>query len=367
LKLLVRRGDGHWAEPEITGHQNEDALQQLLATAPDLLPGAETGLPLAIAREFPVSTGRIDILGVDVDGEITLCECKLATNPGIRREVVGQVLEYASVLKGVGLADFAARFEARTKIPLWDAVEGIAGEGFDREAFDQRVAENLAAGRFRLVIVVDRISDALPDTILFLNDHLDRAVLALELAYLRDGDVEMILPRVFGAESAERKRTSRSETVADADTVIVAARDAYDSYLATAAYVCQPLRSFRDRVRYLGFYRDKAIQPEIAAIRHRRKSVMFSRDEAARLRASGDPTDAAIADLIESRLAGGRSAGQEHQVFLLSSKDDAETMKLPGEVQHSDRGAWTQAQRYTTSAALKRNPGTTAELAANGG
>jgi hypothetical protein len=367
LKVLVRRGDGHWAEPEITGHQNEDALQQLLATAPDLLPGAETGLPLAVAREFPVSSGRIDIVGVDVDGEITLCECKLATNPGIRREVIGQLLEYASVLQGVALTDFANRFEARHGAALWDAVAGIAGEGFDREAFGQRVAENLGAGRFRLVVVVDRISDALRETILYLNDHLDRAVLALELAYLRDGDVEMLLPRVFGAESAERKRANRAETVADADTVIVAARNAYDNYLATAAYVCQPLRSFRDRVKYLGFYRDKAIQPEIAAIRHRRKLVVFTGEEAARLRGSGDRADAEIAVLIDARLSKGEPPGQEHQVFLLSSKDDPETIRLNAEVRHDGRGAWTQAQRYTTSAALKRNPGTTDDLAANGG
>ena len=83
--------------------------------------------------------------------------------------------------------------------------------------------------------------------------------------------------------------------MADADTVIVAARDAYHNYLATNAYVCQPLRSFRDRIRYLGFYKDKAIQPTVAAIRHRRKSVVFSRDEVTRLRASGDPVDAEVA------------------------------------------------------------------------
>jgi hypothetical protein len=365
LKLLVRRSEGKWAEPEVIGHQSEDALQQLLATAPDLLPGAETGLPLAVAREFPVSAGRIDILGVDIDGEITLCECKLATNPGIRREVVGQLLEYASVLQGMSLADFADRFETRTKTALTASVAQIAGEGFDAEPFEQRVGDNLAAGRFRLVIVVDRISDALRQTVLYLNDHLDRAVLALELAYLRDGDVEMLLPQIYGAESADRRRPSRSETVADADTVIVAARDAYDSYLATNAYVCQPLRSFRDGIKYLGFYRDKAIQPEVPAIRHRRKSVVFSRDEVTRLRASGNPVDAEFATLIEDRMADGGD-GREHQVFLLSGKDEADTLRLPDAIHHAGRGAWTQAQRYTSSAALLGSA-TTDELSANGG
>lgn len=159
MKVLIRREDGSWAEPAVSGHQSEDALQQLLATAPDLLPGTETGLPLAVAREFPVSSGRIDILGVDVDGEITLCECKLPTNPGIRREVVGQLLEYASVLQGMGRDDFATRFEARTGTPLLDAIGQLAGEGFDPESFDQSylatgayVCQPLLLGRFRSAI-----------------------------------------------------------------------------------------------------------------------------------------------------------------------------------------------------------------------
>jgi hypothetical protein len=175
----------------------------------------------------------------------------------------------------------------------------------------------------------------------------------------------MLLPQVYGAESADRRRPSRTETVADADTVIVAARDAYHSYLATNAYVCQPLRSFRDRIRYLGFYKDKAIQPTVAAIRHRRKSVVFSRDEVTRLRASGDPVDAEVASLIERRLADGPD-GREHQVFLLSGRDEPDTVMLPSTIAHMGRGAWTQAQRYTSSSAL-RSSSTTDELSTNGG
>ena len=34
------------------------------------------GLPMAVARELPVAPGRIDVLGVDVEGQMTLCECK---------------------------------------------------------------------------------------------------------------------------------------------------------------------------------------------------------------------------------------------------------------------------------------------------
>lgn len=282
---------------------------------------------MAVARELPVSAGRIDLVGVDVEGELTLCECKLAANPGVRREVVGQLLEYASSLRGTSFGDFADRFEARAGTPLVGAVSEIAGEGFDEEAFESQIAENLDAGRFRLVIVVDKTSEALRQTVVYLNDHLDAVVLALELAYLRDGEVEMLLPEVYGAESAERKKPARRQSVADADTVVVAARHAYQNYLATAAYVCQPLRSFREEIQYLGFYKDKAIQQEVPLIRHRRKNVTFSRDEATRLRGSGDGIDVEIGELMDRNLdAAQQTEGHPYQVFLLSS---------PGKVQET--------------------------------
>jgi hypothetical protein len=369
VRLLIRRGDGSWTEPEISGHKSEDDLQQLLATSPDLLPGDETGLPMAVARELPVATGRIDLVGVDVEGELTLCECKLATNPGARREVVGQLLEYAGALRGMHFTDFSDRFGARAGSPLAEAVSQIAGEGFDEDSFQAQVEENLQTGRFRLVVAVDKITEALKQTVVYLNDHLDGAVLALELAYLRDGDVEMLVPAVYGEESAERKKPTPRRSVADADTVVVAARMAHQNYLATGAYVCQPLRSFRPEIRYLGFYKSKAIQREVPLIRHRRKDVLFSHGEARTLRASTDRIDVEVGELMERNLeSGDQLEGQRYQVFLLSSPtDEAVTLVLPQAVQHTRPGAWTQGQRYTSSEALLRGPATTDELAAEGG
>ncbi|MGH3005445.1 MAG: hypothetical protein ACRDOS_05990 [Gaiellaceae bacterium] len=368
MKLLIRRADGSWAEPEITGHKSEDDLQELLATSPDLLPGSETGLPMAVARELRVATGQIDVVGVDVEGELTLCECKLAANPGARREVVGQLLEYAGALRGMTFEDLSSRFEARAGRPMAASVSHIAGEGFDEESFEGQVAENLRAGRFRLVIVVDRITEALKQTVTYLNDHLDSSILALELAYLRDGEVEMLVPAVYGEEVAERKERDRNPPVADADTVVVAARIAYQEYLETGSYVCQAGRRFRDDIEYLGFYKDKAIQPEVPVIRHRRDSVTFSRDKASSLRASGDESDAIIAGLIDENLDSGRRAeGDSHQVFLLSSPGDEMTLVLPQEIPHAKKGAWTQGQRYTSSEALRRGAATTEELQAEGG
>jgi hypothetical protein len=330
MRLLIRRSGGSWAEPEIGGHKSEDDLQALLATSPDLLPGSETGLPMAVARELRVASGQIDVVGVDVEGEMTLCECKLARNPGARREVVGQLLEYAGAFRGMTFEDFSDRFQARAGRPLAAVVSDIAGEGFDESAFEAQVAENISAGRFRLVVVVDRITDALKQTVSYLNDHLDSSVLALELAYLRDGEVEMLIPAVYGEELTAGKERARRPSVADADTVVVAARDAYHEYLETESYICQPGRRFRDEIAYLGFYKDKAIQREVPRIRHRRDNVPFTRDQATNLRASGDETDSLIGQLIETSLdSGPRVEGKPYQVFLLSSPRDESTLLLP--------------------------------------
>jgi hypothetical protein len=376
VRLLLRRGDGSWTEPEITGHKSEDELQALLATSPDLLPGSETGLAMAVARELRVATGQVDVVGVDVEGEVTLCECKLASNPGARREVVGQLLEYASALRGMTFQDFSDRFEARARQALIPAVGAIAGEGFEEEAFEGQVAQNLDRGRFRLVVVVDQITEALKQTITYLNDHLDSSVLALELPYLRDGDVEMLMPAVYGQEIAERKERARKPPVADADTVVVAAKNAYPEYLDTGAYVCQPRwtatgrpgRRFRDDIKYLGFYTDKAIQREVPLIRHRVDSITFSRGEASRLRGSADPMEAQLGGLIDISLDDGRRPeGEPFQVFVLSPPGDADTLLLSREIRNPGKGAWTQGQRYTSAQALRRGPATTEELAAEGG
>jgi hypothetical protein len=158
------------------------------------------------------------------------------------------------------------------------------------------------------------------------------------------------------------------------DTVVVAARDAYPEYREMAAYACQPGRAFRGGIRRMGFYYGGAIQREIPLIRHRRDNVTFSDESAAALRETGHPLDAELATLIQRLLdTSPRAMGQQYQVFLLSSVDDEQTLRLAQPVENTTtdyRGktwAWTMGQRYTQSSALAQSPGTTSELERLGG
>ncbi len=136
------------------------------------------------------------------------------------------------------------------------------------------------------------------------------------------------------------------------DTVIVAARWAWPEYLESAVYICQPDRSFRSDIAYLGFYAEGEIQMLIAKIRERHASVVFTKPNAAKLRAEGDETLAAI---IEGALArGSRTDGESYGVFVLSGRDDPETVRLKMPIQNDTttegrrRWAWTLSQRYTS-------------------
>lgn len=147
------------------------------------------------------------------------------------------------------------------------------------------------------------------------------------------------------------------------DVVVVAARVAYGDYRRDAVYVCQPGRRFRAGVTRVGFYTQKAIQPEFPRIHARRDDVPFDATTAHAWAASADPDARRIAALITDWLARGRVApGERLQVFLLSPAGDADTLRLPQAIPHTGAGAWTQGQRYLRAAALDPPPASTATL-----
>lgn len=147
--------------------------------------------------------------------------------------------------------------------------------------------------------------------------------------------------------------------------VVAAGKAAARDYLDYGAYVCQPNRSFRE-VERLGFYRRRRIEPYFPLIRHRVLDVVFSRENAQRLRATGSQFDGEVADLIDAMLTDGRRNENFHyQVFLLTAPDDPRTLLLDDPIHHAALGrgsAWTQGARYTSESRLRRKPRTTAEL-----
>jgi hypothetical protein len=201
--MLIRRPGQPWHPLQPALH-DERALQTLLVQSPSLLPSPGPG-ELAVAANFRIgSTASVDLLGVGVDGRIVLVECGRQEGPG-RRPMGGAALAVGAGLWRAPYDEFDRAFAVRAGVPLLDKVAAIAragGLGWDESAFRAGVTENLAAGRFQLILAVDVVSDEVRQVVAYLNAGArpGLASVALGLRYHAEEGVEILIPSVFRAD-----------------------------------------------------------------------------------------------------------------------------------------------------------------------
>lgn len=198
--MLVRVDGGPWREPSGSGYSSEAALQSILAEHPSLVPGVASDS--IVCREFQSGVGPADLVALDSEGTVTLVECKLAANPQVRREVIGQVLDYASRLWKMPVDAFETQWAVRTGESPFTSL------GDDEGGIRRAVEANLAAARFRIVLAVDAINDDLRRIVEYLNAVTvpSTAVIAVEFLRVHDGPIEILTPRTYGEELADIKQ-----------------------------------------------------------------------------------------------------------------------------------------------------------------
>jgi len=199
-------------------YATEDVLQQALAEHPEVIAGpttagSETTSLLLVKREMGVpgteggsAVWSLDHLFLDADGVPVVVEVKRSSDTRIRREVVGQMLDYAA--NGVrywpvatlrAAVDDAAAAVGKTGEELVTALR----EGLDPEEFWKAVEANLGAGRIRLLFVADALPAELVRVIEFLNEQMNPAeVLGVELRQYVGSGHTVYVPRVVGRTSA---------------------------------------------------------------------------------------------------------------------------------------------------------------------
>lgn len=206
--MLRRDGEG-WRRPDVRPYENERGLQDLLLETPTLIPGVEASA--AVVDEFWIpGVGSADILSVEPSGVITIVECKLRANAEIRRTVLGQVLAYAAGIWRSSFEAFSSQFASRAGCSLVEAMQAAAsieGSSFDADGFRAGVERSLEQGAFRLCVAVDEITEELRSIVEFLNTKTGTGfeLILLELGMVTDGSVEVLIPQVYGAESARMK------------------------------------------------------------------------------------------------------------------------------------------------------------------
>jgi len=158
---------------------DERWLQQLIQEFPMLLPvdQIEPALtPLVpICMELPLPSGFADNLLLTPDGGIVVVEAKLWRNPEARREVVGQVLDYAKDLSALSYEDLQARARLARKdasLDLFLATRRDGAEDASEAAFVDAVSRNLRLGRMLLIIAGDGIQERAEQLADFLQRHM---------------------------------------------------------------------------------------------------------------------------------------------------------------------------------------------------
>jgi hypothetical protein len=215
--------------------ENEDReLQRVLENNPDLLPGDQIDPEnprrwLLVKREMPVpdpNTGldrwSIDFLFADQDAIPTFVECKRFADTRSRREVVGQMIEYAAnghyYWGKAQLRDYADDAAKRKNSTLDDAIRSLQPTASDSlDAFFDRLQQNLREGQLRIVFFLEESPMELRSVVDFLNKQMERSeVLLVEARQYISKGMRVVVPTLFGytEEARQVKRTITITTAA---------------------------------------------------------------------------------------------------------------------------------------------------------
>ncbi len=181
------------------GGHDEKWLQRLLFDHPELIPidaispGSKDAVPVCRELSLPKEGAIVflDMLAVTPHGRLVLVEMKLWRNPQARREVIAQILEYASLLKRWSYADLTVRLRAALGSshanPLYALVHA-RHPATSEATFVDAVSRSLSAGDFDLIVAGDGIRADLQAIAAHLNGFagLSSRLALLEIQLWRD-------------------------------------------------------------------------------------------------------------------------------------------------------------------------------------
>jgi hypothetical protein len=211
IPLLLTSGVGSAVALTPLGQRGDDVLseadiQALIHAHPECLPIGEIDPmflgPVPICNELSTQAGPIDNFMVTPSGLPVLVECKLWRNPEARREVVGQILDYAKELSRWSSSDLQREVSRRLRRngnPLLEMVREV-NPTVDEIQFNDALTVNLRRGRFLLLIVGDGIREGVEAIAEYLQVHaglhFSLGLVELPIYVMPDGS-RLVTPRVL--------------------------------------------------------------------------------------------------------------------------------------------------------------------------
>lgn len=246
--------------------RNEAWLRDFLLQHPSALPAGEIDpafdQPVAICSELRTPAGPADAFFANRHGQLILVECKLWRNPQARREVVGQILDYAKELTRWGYGELQAAVSQRLGTGGQNSLFRQVAErhpDLEEARFVDAVSSNLQKGRFLLLVAGDGIHPTARAMSEYLQEHaalrFTLAMVEMKGYALPDGRL-LVQPRllmrteevertVFRALEAAGVQGDASQPVAEDNGSVLDAEEGF-SYEADKAF----WTAFEDRVKF---------------------------------------------------------------------------------------------------------------------
>ncbi len=163
----------------------ESRLEQILADDPTII---DPNL-LLIGRQVPTAYGKfIDLLALDSDGNLVVIELKRNRTP---REVVAQLLDYGSWVRGLEDTDVASIFEEFLKKYYPNHSGTSLDEAFCKKFGAEEMPEAVNESH-ELVVVAGDLDDSTERIIGYLAEEYGVAINAVFFRFFKDGGTEYL-------------------------------------------------------------------------------------------------------------------------------------------------------------------------------
>ena len=232
--IFLLKDSGDLEKVPMQPYNSEDLLQSLIEQYPELLAGDQINPDepvrwILIKREAGVPGGEqqgarwaTDHLLLDQWAIPTFVETKRSSDTRIRREIVGQILDYAANaqrywpvdhIRSMTAIQHGGSEAADTAMIKFLGFESAENAVTEIEDYWARVEENLRNGHVRLIFVADRLPAELRRIIEFLNEQMvNTEVLGIELTQYAGSNVKALVPRVIGQTEVIRQKKRKPVT-----------------------------------------------------------------------------------------------------------------------------------------------------------
>lgn len=208
---------------------DEAFIRDFVLEHPETLPLKEidptVGKPIPLCDELSTPAGPIDAVMITREGMPIIIECKLWQNPQARREVVGQIIDYAKEIRTWSYEDLQRAVAQRVgtkKFNLFEFVCSKAEIDLDEIDFVDAVTRNLQRGRFALLIVGDGIRTDVEAMSEYLSGsrtlEFTFGLIELPIYELPDDLGRLVTPRVLAKTAIVDRMVVRVSGQADEDS-----------------------------------------------------------------------------------------------------------------------------------------------------